>query len=367
MSTQPPADTPEPEQRVVPTDTMVPAPRRRRVRRRAPEWRTWAAVVVVAALFGLFGWYELQAHPFGGPGKSVLVEVTTGESYSAAAAAFSKAGVIGDTTAFRLYSMFHGRPTLQPGYYTVPKNSTFGALHQLLAQGPNTSALEVPPGFTMAEIAARLEHVVSPKVQADFTDLLTSGKVRSPYEPPGSNSLEGLVAPGTYLLPPDLTATGLLTKMISRFTVMATSVGLTPTTSFNGPNAYQLVTISSVVEKEGYYVKNMPQVARVIFNRLANAMPLQMDSTVLYSLGQDGGKVTADTLKIDTPYNTYLHAGLPPTPICVVSLAALKATMDPPAGSWLFFTLVSKDGTMAFADTYQQQLANQRLAASRGL
>ncbi len=367
MTSLPPEQSAGSEDLVVPTSTMAPEPRRRRVRKTTPGWVKWVVAVVLVVILGLFGWYELQAHPFGGPGKAVVVEVTKGESYSAAASSFAKAGVISDDTAFRIYSMFHGRPTLLPGFYTAPKNSTFGYLHQLLATGPNTSALRVPAGFTMEEIAARLEHVASPKFQADFTELITSGAVRSPFEPVGSNSLEGLVAPGTYLITPQLTAKDLLTKMVSGFTAMAASAGLTPSTSANGQSAYQLVTVASVVQKEGYYVKNMPQVARVIFNRLSKSMPLQMDSTVLYSLHQDGGAVSAATLKIDTPYNTYLHKGLPPTPICVVSLDALKATMNPPAGSWLFFTLVSKDGTMAFSDTYDQQLANQRLAASRGL
>ena len=155
--------------------------------------------------------------------------------------------------------------------------------------------------------------------------------------------------------------------MVNRFVVLAKSQGLTPSTVARGHDAYSLITIASVVEKEGYYVKNMPQVATVIDNRLAKGMPLQMDSTILYSLGQDGGRVTSAMLKTSSPYNTYLNKGLPPTPICTVSLSALKATMNPPAGSWLFFTLVSKDGTMAFSNTFQEQLQNEALAASRGL
>ena len=111
----------------------------------------------------------------------------------------------------------------------------------------------------------------------------------------------------------------------------------------------------------------MPKVARVIFNRLKRGGSLQMDSTVLYYLGKDGGRVTPTMLKYKTPYNTYLNAGLTPTPICVVSLAALKAVMNPPAGNWLYFTLVSKDGTEAFANTFAEQLANERLAATRGI
>ena len=111
----------------------------------------------------------------------------------------------------------------------------------------------------------------------------------------------------------------------------------------------------------------MPKVARVIFNRLKRGGSLQMDSTVLYYLGQDGGKVTPAMLKTKTSYNTYLNSGLTPTPICVVSSSALNAVMHAPAGDWLYFTLVSKDGTEAFASTFAEQLANEYIAYSRGI
>jgi UPF0755 protein len=105
----------------------------------------------------------------------------------------------------------------------------------------------------------------------------------------------------------------------------------------------------------------------VIDNRLAQDMPLQMDSTVLYALGQDGGPVTAHDLTIVSPYNSYLNKGLPPTPICMPSLTALSATLHPPTGDWLYFVLVQKNGVMAFANTYAEQAANEQLAKSRGL
>ncbi|MHB1889833.1 MAG: endolytic transglycosylase MltG, partial [Acidimicrobiales bacterium] len=95
--------------------------------------------------------------------------------------------------------------------------------------------------------------------------------------------------------------------------------------------------------------------------------PLQMDSTVLYSLGQDGGTVTPADLRLDTPYNTYLHTGLPPTPIAFPSTAALHAALHPAAGSWLYFVVVTRSGLEAFSDTYAGQLANEALAKSRGL
>ena len=137
--------------------------------------------------------------------------------------------------------------------------------------------------------------------------------------------------------------------------------------TLHGLSAYELVIGASIVEKEGYYSVNMPKVGRVILNRLARGGGLQMDATILYYYGADGGRVTASMLKTQSPYNTYLHAGLTPTPICTPSVTALSAMVDPPQGSWLYFTLVQKDGTMAFSTSFAEQLANERLAAERGI
>ncbi len=155
--------------------------------------------------------------------------------------------------------------------------------------------------------------------------------------------------------------------MEKRFVTQAASVGLTPSTTLNGLNAYQLVIAASIVEKEGYYPVNMPKVARVIYNRLKRGGPLQMDATVLYYLGKDGGTVTPTMLQTQEPYNTYLNTGLTPTPICAVSTIAMRATLHPPAGSWLYFTLINQDGTMAFSTTFAQQLREEKLAQQNGI
>jgi UPF0755 protein len=197
------------------------------------------------------------------------------------------------------------------------------------------------------------------------TFLAVAKQSPSPFSATGS--LEGLIGTGQYLIEPEESAPQLVTSMEKRFVKQAASVGLTPATSELGLNAYQLVIAASIVEKEGYYPVNMPKVARVIFNRLARGGPLQMDSTVLYYLGRDGGTVTPAMLQTQEPYNTYLNTGLTPTPICSVSTIALRATLHPPAGTWLFFTLINEDGTMAFSTTFAQQLQEEKLAESRGI
>jgi UPF0755 protein len=168
---------------------------------------------------------------------------------------------------------------------------------------------------------------------------------------------------------PTTTAQTQLTEMVNRFNQQAATAGATPAVAASlGLSPYQLVTVASIVEKEGYMpTSNFGPVARVIYNRLAAGMKLAMDSTVLYSLGQDGGPVTQADLQLNTPYNTYLHSGLTPTPICFPSVAALRAAVAPPPGNWLYFVVVQKDGTEAFSATFAGQQANEALAQSRGL
>jgi UPF0755 protein len=226
--------------------------------------------------------------------------------------------------------------------------------------------IDIPAGFTVSETAERVGQLPGHDAAA-FANLATGGTVRSPWQPSGSNNLDGLLGTGTYEVLPGETNTELLEDMIDRFDADANSLGLTAGAAKLGLTPYQVITMASIVQKEGVIAKNLGPVARVIVNRLANDMPLQMDSTVLYSEGRDGGTVTAADLKLVTPYNTYLNKGLTPTPICFPSHAALAAAIDPPPGSWLYFVVVQKDGTEAFADTFAEQQANEALATQRGL
>ena len=351
-----------------PASDASPTPRRDRARRqRVARRRGVVLLVALVVVMGLVGSYEYLSHGVGGPGHDVTIQVTSGESFSSVASKLESTGVISSTWALRVFDVIHGAPSPQPGFYTLPSNSTFQAVHDAFGSPPNTMALEVPAGFTIKEIEKRVASMASPSFSSDFRTALSGGSTRSPFEPSGSTNLEGLVGAGQYLVPPSMSAQALATSMVDRFVTQATLAGLTPTTTRFGLNSYELATVASVVEKEGYLVENMGRVSRVIENRLGASIPLQMDSTVLYALGQDGGPVSSATERIVSPYNTYLNRGLPPTPICTSSQAALVATMHPTVGSWLYFTLIDKTGKMGFSTTFAQQLANERLAQENGI
>ncbi len=332
-------------------------------------WRMAAAVFVVvgvAVIVGGYLWVTSEADPSGPAGSQVIVTVKPGTGVNQLASSLSEKGVIGNSLAYRIWGQFHSIPGVVSGSYAFDKNSSFTAVDNVIAAGPNVFPLEVPAGFTVREVAQRVGQLPGHD-EAHFAALANSGTLHSPWQPVGSTNLDGLLGTGEYVVVPGETDSQLLTLMIDRFDTEADAAGLTAGSAALGLTPYQVITVASIVEKEGVIAKNLGPVARVIVNRLHNDMPLQMDSTVLYAEGRDGGTVTATDLQLQTPYNTYLNKGLTPTPICFPSQAALQAALHPPAGSWLYFVVVGQDGTEAFADTYTQQLANEALAKTRGL
>jgi len=332
-------------------------------------WRLAALALIVIGLLVLVGgylWVQHEANPSGPQGAQVVVTVPVGYGENATASLLAERGVITSSLAYRIWSQFNSLPGIRPGPYAFRANSSFAQAQAVLAGGPNVFPLEVPPGFTVSELATRVGQLPGHDASA-FDRAATDGSVRSPWQPTGVTSLEGLLAPGTYIVPPGETDRHLLQRMVDRFDAQAAQIGLASGAGTLGRTPYQVVIIASIVEKEGVIAKNLGPVSRVIVNRLARDMPLQMDSTVLYVLGRDGGTVTSADLRTVSPYNTYLNKGLPPTPTCFPSRAALVAALHPPPGSWLYFVVVAQDGTEAFADTYAGQQANEAIAAQHGL
>jgi UPF0755 protein len=319
-------------------------------------------LVVVAGTL----WVRSEANPTGPRGPQVIVSVAPGTGADQLASTLQSRGVIGSSLAYRIWSQFHSAPGVLSGSYAFDKNSSFDEIDAVISGGPNVFPVEIPAGFTVSEVAHRLGQLPGHDA-ATFERVATDGTVHSPWEPAGSTNLDGLLGTGVYTVVPGETDTMLLTKMVDRFDIQADTLDLTAGAARLGLTPYQVITVASIVEKEGVLVKNMGPVARVILNRLTGDMPLQMDSTVLYAEGRDGGTVTQKDLQLQTPYNTYLNKGLTPTPICFPSRQAIEAALGPPGGSWLFFVVVQSDGTEAFADTFAEQQANEALAKQRGL
>jgi UPF0755 protein len=169
-------------------------------------------------------------------------------------------------------------------------------------------------------------------------------------------SAEGFLFPATYTFEPDATADEMLRAMVDRYEVAADEVGLVEGAAEAGYTPREALTVASLVQAE-VAVRDFGKASRVVANRLELGMTLGFDSTVNYALGISDLTLVDDQLAVDSPYNTYRYAGLPPGPINSPGEDAMTAAIDPPEGSWLYFVAAApgSDETR-FTDDYQQFL-----------
>ena len=140
-------------------------------------------------------WYELESNALGPEGPQVVVTVGEGESTGSVIAALSQQHVIGSSLAFRISDIFHGTPTILPGSYALHQNQTFGEVRAILAAGPNIYPVDVRPGFTLSEVAARVDSLPG-HAQGGFAKAAGSGEVHSAFSPPGPTTSRACSGPG---------------------------------------------------------------------------------------------------------------------------------------------------------------------------
>jgi UPF0755 protein len=198
---------------------------------------------------------------------------------------------------------------------------------------------------------------------------LDSGAVTSAYKPPEVTSWEGLLFPDTYEFSDDATAQEVLQTMASQMEDVLDELGYDKAETLQGRSAYELITIASLIEKEtGAPADERGKISRVISNRLDDGETLGIDASVLYGLGRTSGELTQSDLDTETPYNTRLVAGLPPTPIALPGEASLAAAIQPPEGDWRYYVLVSNDPpTHFFTDDYDEFLEAKSDAQANGV
>jgi UPF0755 protein len=181
--------------------------------------------------------------------------------------------------------------------------------------------------------------------------------------------LEGFLFPATYSFERGTTATAALRAMVSRFKQEATAIGLERGARALGYTPYDVVTVASLVEKEARLAPDYGKVARVAYNRLKASWgkPFGFDSTLNYLLPERKGALTGSDLKIDSPYNSRIHVGLPPMPIDSPGRAALEAALHPTPGPWLYFVTIDQAGNTAFSTTNEQFLRDKATSRANGV
>lgn len=364
---------------------VEPLPRQSRI----VKWAIWSALAVAMVLVliaGYVGWWYLgQVRPDGELGEPVPFTVLESDTIGTLAARLEAQGFIVDESVFAWYVERKGGLELTPGFYQLRRNDHVGNVLARLRTPPDQTYQRVtfPEGFTIEQMAERLAET-SPRLGAQaFTDAATTGEIPSRFRPPGETSLEGLLFPDTYQVSNADNEGQVVERMVGIMERVAEQEELEAGAAALGLTPYEVLTIASMIEKEARLDEDRPKIARVIYNRLYLGMLLQIDATLYYQ--GDRSVPFSELRQIDTPYNTYLHQGLPPTPIANPGRASIRAALNPapnpPPGDpicrvledptqnciYLYYVLADEEGGHAFAVTAEQHQANVDAASAAGL
>ena len=307
--------------------------------------RLVAAVIVLAALtVGVFAGMVLSDRSL--PAATTQVVVPRGSALSEIASQLADAHVIKSALAFRILARVQRADSdVRAGAYRFPPSQSMSDILRALETGGAQVAtwITVPEGFTIDQIAQRLQD--NGIGQADET----ARAFRQEH-------LEGYLFPSTYLVPLDATPAMVARQMNDEF-IKELPTGAPGRAKTLGITIAQGVTVASLVEREAKVDSDRPLIAGVIYNRLRLHMPLQIDATIEYALPAHKAELSYADLKIDSPYNTYTHEGLPPTPIANPGLPSLDAAFNPAHTDALYYVYCG-NGHHVFAKTLAEHQAN---------
>ncbi|MFA5996596.1 MAG: endolytic transglycosylase MltG [Candidatus Paceibacterota bacterium] len=307
--------------------------------------REWVVAFLLALLITV-GYLVAFAPPANFPVGST-VRVTHGDSVPEIAQNLAEAHVITHPTIFRAVLRLAGTSgNVQSGLYSFKKPESLIVVAYRLVAGD----YGLPPvrmtfieGVTVREAAAQIENAFSDISAQDFVRMAKKD--------------EGFLFPDTYFFQPGADAEAIITVMRSNFEKKIASMA--DDISASGRPLSEIVTMASLVEKEARTSEARRMVAGILWNRLERGMPLQVDAVFGYIFERTTYSPSFADLKVDSPYNTYTHVGLPPGPICNPGLDALLAVAHPAKTKYLYY-LTGKDNLMHYATTYAEHQANQK-------
>jgi UPF0755 protein len=326
-----------------------------------------AAAVFLLACASAVGLYGVTLfRPVTSRHRTVKVRIQAGY----AGAALERAGVIRSALAFDLYARWHGdEGKYRSGTYALSPSFSLPQIMRQLKLGPGHSPddiirVSVPEGFTVRQIAARLEKE-GVTDGTEFLQLALNPDTRLAWtydfpRPPGP--LEGYLYPDTYEFLPNTPAEKVLDPMLLNFSRRFYRL-YQHQIAASGSSLHQIVTIASLIEREAKTQEDRPRIAGVLENRLKKSMKLEIDATVLYALGHHKQRVYYRDLLVDSPYNTYRHAGLPPGPIASPGESSLKAALAPEKNDFYYY-VASRSGSHYFTRTLKEHEAAARQARS---
>ncbi|HEX4936240.1 MAG TPA: endolytic transglycosylase MltG, partial [Gemmatimonadaceae bacterium] len=288
----------------------------------------------------------------GGEGPTARVTIPKGSSFRAATDSLAAKGIVNSPLLFRVYAKLRGRDrTIQAGTYVLHRNARFGEVLAALNEGKSlVPMLTIPEGWTLERIVPQLAKVLelpADSVVAAVRDTAWLHRLDIP-----TKDLEGYLFPDTYTFTPGTPARAAVATMVQRFeevwrpewTARLDSIAM---------SRHDVMTLASIVEREARRPEERPVIAAVYMNRLRSGMALQADPTVQYALGGHRARLLYKDLEVDSPYNTYRHAGLPPGPIGAPGAPSIRAALWPAQVPYRFF-VAFPDGHHEFRRTFAE-------------
>jgi UPF0755 protein len=317
--------------------------------------------VGVCLLYGRYAHKRLYEGETGS-GRVIDLVVQPGETFRSVVEKMKKQGLLdsymGVSDRYLMRYLAHlneNSNKLKPGAYRFNSNASLAEVYNRLIEGSKDFKITIPEGKTAQEVATEVKKRYPEFDDARFLELVKDPELIKKFglDVP---SLEGYLYPSTYFFGPGMKEEDLIRLMVNTFKQNVDNQ-VKPLGKHDELTFQQHLVMASLIEREARMDEDRPLIASVIFNRLAKDMPLQIDATVNYALN-DWRRLTLEDLKVNSPYNTYTHKGLPPGPIASPRIASLVATFTAPQTDYLFY-VYQGDGRHAFSATYEEFLGNK--------
>jgi UPF0755 protein len=290
------------------------------------------------------------------PHAQTFVLLHPGYSTRKIASDLKSAGVIRSIDAFLVWHYLRRGRSLKAGEYLFESPASTVDVHERLARGDiYVHTVVIPEGFTMFEIAQAIQDAGLGSRDA-FLAVASLNTALVSDLAPQAKTLEGYLFPSTYYFTRTQSMQDMAGTMVKQFRVVAHEIGL-------NADVQKTVTMASIVEKETAVPEERPVVASVYYNRLAKNMPLQADPSIIYAelmKGTYGGVLHHEDMRLDSPYNTYRHPGLPPGPIGNPGKSSLEAAMHPAQTDYFYF-VADGTGHHRFASSLEEHNRNVAL------
>ncbi|MCL1971981.1 MAG: endolytic transglycosylase MltG [Endomicrobia bacterium] len=283
----------------------------------------------------------------GGNAEKIAFQVKSGESASSVALRLKQENLICSKNLFLAYAKFtDSADKIKAGYYEFSaKDGMFKILNELKSGSKSLIKFTIPEGSNIKQTA---------EIIASKTNISAERFIRLAYE----ENMEGYLMPETYFIDPSMKEEDIIAVMRKEFDRKVTPEMYERAKELN-MTMDQIITLASIIEKEAVKPDERATISAVFHNRLKKNIRLESCATVLYAMGVNKARLTAEDLFFDSPYNTYRHSGLPPGPICSPGIKSIEAALYPENSSSLFF-VSQGNGSHLFAENFEEHVKNKR-------